>query len=325
MTFELQHLRHLIALAEHGSFMRAAVALGMSQPALSHSIKRLEERLGKVMFTRSNSGAVPTDAGLMQIERARELLRLADDFDRGADGQSELQTDYVAVGAGPYPAESVVGKAAARFVEQFPRVSMQIRVNTWGSLLQQLRNRELDFIVLETGQLQRERDIEAPSFTYSQSVYFVARSRHPLASRPRVGVSELFGWPIVAPTRIPPPVLEQLLAAQRDTDATSSTRHVFPAIECSDITTVKRIVENSDAITAVSLTCVADELESGRFAVLCTAPWLQLNFGVVSLPGRPLTPAAGNFLAIVMDVEREAAGIEEQLVARWAPAAARAD
>ncbi len=62
MTFELQHLRHLVALAEHGSFMRAAVALGMSQPALSHSIKKLEERLGKVMFTRNNSGAVPTDS-----------------------------------------------------------------------------------------------------------------------------------------------------------------------------------------------------------------------------------------------------------------------
>ncbi len=208
---------------------------------------------------------------------------------------SPCRPAIVAVGAGPYPAESVVGKAAARFVEQFPRVSMQIRVNTWGSLLQQLRNRELDFIVLETSQLQRERDIEAPSFTYSQTVYFVARSRAPTGLAPSVsGVSEFSagrssrrrGSPRRSSSNCWPP-------STQPSDATFVFGHVFPAIECSDITTVKRIVENSNAITAVSLTSVADELESGRFVVLCTAPWLQLNFGVVSLKGRPLTHAAG--------------------------------
>jgi DNA-binding transcriptional LysR family regulator len=324
MTIELQHLRHLVALVEHGSFMRAAAALGMSQPALSHSIKKLERQLGAVLFTRNSSGAVPTDSGLLQLERARDLLRLADDFVRTAGGQRTLQTGHLSVGAGPYPAESVIGRAAARFVEQFPRVSMQIRVNTWGVLLQQLRSRELDFIVLETSQLKRERDIEVPPFTYSQTVYFVARSEHPLAAQPNVQVGDVFGWPIVAPTRIPPPVLDQLLAAQHTAFGASSPKHAFPAIECSDLTTVKRIVENSDAITAVSLTCVADELERGRFIALCTAPWLHLSFGVVSLKGRPLTQAAEKFRSLVLDVERDVAREDEQLVARWASMAATA-
>lgn len=319
MTIELQHLRHLVALAEHGSFMRAAAALGMSQPALSHSIKKLERQLGTVLFTRNSSGAVPTDSGLLQLERARDLLRLADDFIRNSNGQAALQTGHLAVGAGPYPAESVVGKAAARFVEQFPQVSVQIRVNTWGALLQQLRSRELDFIVLETSQLQRERDIEVPPFTYSQTVYFVARSEHPLASRPAVQVGDVFSWPIVAPTRIPPQVLDQLLAAQHAAISAFSPGHVFPAIECSDLTTVKRILENSNAITAVPLSSVADELERGRFVALCTAPWLHLSFGVVSLKGRSLTQAAEKFRALVLDVEREVAREDEELVARWAP------
>lgn len=322
MTIELQHLRHLVALAEHGSFMRAAAALGMSQPALSHSIKKLERQLGTVLFTRNSSGAVPTDSGLLQLERARDLLRLADDFIRNSNGQAALQTGHLSVGAGPYPAESVVGKAAARFVEQFPRVSVQIRVNTWGALLQQLRSRELDFIVLETSQLQRERDIEVPPFTYSQTVYFVARSEHPLASRPAVQVGDVFSWPIVAPTRIPPQVLDQLLAAQHAAISAFSPGHVFPAIECSDLTTVKRILENSNAITAVPLSSVADELERGRFVALCTAPWLHLSFGVVSLKGRSLTQAAEKFRALVLDVEHEVAREDEQLVARWAPTAA---
>jgi len=322
MTIELHQLRHLVALAEHGSFMRAAAALEMSQPALSHSIKKLERQLGTVLFTRNSSGAIPTDSGLLQLERARDLLRLADDFARNSHGQGALQTGHLAVGAGPYPAESVIGKAAARFVEQFPKVSVQIRVNTWGALLQQLRSRELDFVVLETSQLKRERDIEVPPFTYSQTVYFVARSEHPLASHPNVQVGDVFGWPVVAPTRIPPHVLDQLLAAQHAAISAFSPGHVFPAIECSDLSTVKRILENSNAITAVPLSSVADELERGRFVALCTAPWLHLNFGVVSLKARPLTQAAEKFRALVLDVEREVAGDDEQLVARWAPRAA---
>ena len=84
MPLELQQLRQVIALAEHGSFVRAAAALHISQPALSRSVRGLEQRFGNDLFVRTSSGVVPTDVGRLYIGRARDVLRLANELDREA-------------------------------------------------------------------------------------------------------------------------------------------------------------------------------------------------------------------------------------------------
>ena len=90
MAFELQQLRQVIALAEHGSFVRAAAALHISQPALSRSIQNLERHFGSELFQRSSVGVVPTDVGRLYIERARDLLRLAEDLERDAGDSTDV-------------------------------------------------------------------------------------------------------------------------------------------------------------------------------------------------------------------------------------------
>ena len=60
---ELEQLRHLIRVAETGKFTRAAETIGLSQPALSRSIARLEDELGQPVFERQTRQVVPTDAG----------------------------------------------------------------------------------------------------------------------------------------------------------------------------------------------------------------------------------------------------------------------
>ena len=81
MAMELQQLRQVVALAEHRSFVRASAALHISQPALSRSIQNLERRFGSSLFLRSAAGVVPTDLGRLYIERARDLLRMADELE----------------------------------------------------------------------------------------------------------------------------------------------------------------------------------------------------------------------------------------------------
>ena len=124
MALELQQLRQVVALAEHRSFVRASAALHISQPALSRSIQNLERRFGSSLFLRSAVGVVPTDLGRLYIERARDLLRMADELEGEAIGHAAMRTGRVDVGGGPYPTDSFLGPAVARFVEQFPQVSV---------------------------------------------------------------------------------------------------------------------------------------------------------------------------------------------------------
>lgn len=320
MPFELKQLRQVVALAEHGSFVRAAAALHMSQPALSRSIQKLEARFGSELFLRSSGGAVPSDLGRLYIERARDLLRMADELDREAVSHGNLRTGRVAVGGGPYPAEALLALAAAVFVQQFPGISVQVHSRSWDELARQLRSRELDFFVAETSTLQREPDLDIVPMPSTHPIYFIARAGHPLVEKGRdVSVSDPFAWPFVAPSRVPPRILDPMLAAHRSASSRLAAGHPFPAIECNGLATAKRIVLNSDAITASIPSCVATELECGLLVLLTREPWMHLHYGIVTLKGQPRTQVAERFLEHVLEAERDVEHEDARLVARYAP------
>ena len=319
MALELQQLRQVLALAEHGSFVRASAVLHISQPALSRSIQNLERRFGTQLFLRSSGGVVPTDLGRLYIERSRDVLRMADELDREAVSHGALRRGRVAAGGGPYPADAVLGRAAAKFIGQFPGVSVKVLASDWDELARQLRSRELDFFIAETSTLHREPDLDVLPTPAAHPIYLVARAGHPLAGRSKVSIEDALEWPMVAPGRIPPRVLDPLLAAHRAATKRSATARPFPAIECNSLAVVKRIAATSDAITATILSCISTELESGQFVLLAREPWLHLQYGVTSLKGLPRTQVAERFLGFVLDAEREASAEEQRLVARFDP------
>jgi DNA-binding transcriptional LysR family regulator len=316
MPFELRQLRHLLALGEHGSFSRAAAALPLSQPALSRSIQSLERAIGTPLFQRTSTGVVPTDIGRLFTQRARDLVRMADELDSGELRGRGLRSGRVTVGAGFLPADTVVGPAAAQFAARFPGVSVELRVAHWDDLLRQLRSRDLDFLVAEISTLEGQQDLAVEPMS-RHPVYFAARRAHPLAGRRQVRTGELFAWPFALASRVPPRLLEPLLAAKRTSREPASAARVFPSITCNSLSTVKGIVERSDAVTALTLPCIAAELASGTWAVLATAPWLHTHYGMVIVKGRPMTQATEKFREIVAESELAATREEQRLVARW--------
>jgi DNA-binding transcriptional LysR family regulator len=317
MAYELQQLRQVIALAEHGSFVRAAAALHISQPALSRSLQNLERHFGSDLFVRSSAGVVPTDVGRLYIERARDLLRLAEDLDYVAGSHRTLRGGSVAVGAGPFPFESFLGPAAARLTEQFPGVSVQLRSRDWDDLVRELRSRQLDFFIAEISTLQREPDLEVAPLPSKHAIYLVARAGHPLTRRDRLDVADVLEWPFAAPGRVPPRILEPMLSAHRAAAKRGAAPRPFPSIQCNGLAPVKRIIAASDAVSASILSCMAREIESGEFVLLATEPWLHLSYGIVSLRGRPWTQAAETFREFVLEAERAATEEERRLVARF--------
>jgi len=322
MALELQQLRQVLALAEHRSFVRAAAALHISQPALSRSIQNLERQFGSSLFLRSTSGVVPTDLGRLYIERARDLLRLADELEGEAVGHAAFHTGRVGFGGGAYPADSFLCTAAARFAEQFPRISVRLHSGSWDDLVQQLRSRTLDFFVAETSVLAREPDLDVTQIPAQHPAYFFARAGHPLTrSESPVRAADVLAWPFAAPSRIPPRVLDPLLAAHRASSSRSSAARPFPAIECNGLAPVKRIVAASDAVSASILPCIAEELDSGRFVLLATEPWLFLHYGVVSLRDRPWPHTADTLRSFVLEAESEATELERRLQEKHAPEA----
>lgn len=96
-----RELRVLVAVAEQGGFSAAAVTLGMTQSAVSHSVRGSERRLGAVLFDRGRSGAVPTPAGERALGYARRVLRLLEVM--GSEGATGPAAALRAAGVLPPP------------------------------------------------------------------------------------------------------------------------------------------------------------------------------------------------------------------------------
>lgn len=295
----------------------------MTQPALSRSIKVLEERIGASLFERSAGGVTPTDEGRLLIQRAGVLVLAADDLDRELVRRRVPGSGHLAVGAGPYPAETIVPAALCEFAPAHPRVRVRVLVRgDWDDLLRRLRARELDFFVAETSTLVGEHDLEVERLA-PHPAYFIARAGHPLARRGTVRAEHTFAYPFVALSRFPPRVLQPMLSSQQEADAARRGRP-FPAIELTSLAAVKRVLAKSDAIAPLTLPCVAEEIERGTLVVLGTESWAISGYGLVSLKGHAPSAAAIRFRECLRASEAALVREESLLLARHALRAAAA-
>ncbi len=318
MPLELRQMRHVVALAEHGSFARAATALGLSQSALSRSIQSVEREVGSQLFVRTASGVEPTDGGRVLVARIRQIVQLTEDLDRELVGERGLQSGQLNVGGGPYPAQSMLADALARFVADYPRVVVRVMMREWDELLRRLRAREIEFFVAEISTFGGEVDLEVEPLGV-HATFILARRGHPLASRVPVSFADGLAYPYVSLTRIPPRSLEPIRAVLRRSPEFSAANRVFPALEFNALDAVRRIVLGSDALMVAPPACVKSELESGMLVALGSEPHLATRYGIVRLRSYPLSAAGERFREYVLQAEREFTELEKELLERWRP------
>ena len=318
MSLEVRQMRHVLALVEHGSFARAATAVGLSQSALSRSIQSVERETGSQLFVRTASGVEPTDSGNAFIARIRQIVQLTEDLDRDLVSDRGLQSGHVHVGAGPYPAQSMLTDALSRFVADYPRIVVRVMMREWDELLRRLRGREIEFFVAEYSTFGGETDLDIEPME-THPTLTLARRGHPLAARAPISFEDGFAFPYASLTRIPPRGLEPIRALQRRMPEALTAQRVFPALEFNALEALKQIVLGSDALMVAPPSCVLHELESGRLVAIGSAPFLSLRYGIVRLKTQPLSAAAARFREYVLKAERDFTEREKVLLERWRP------
>ncbi|MCX4781253.1 LysR family transcriptional regulator [Streptomyces sp. NBC_01264] len=128
-----QELRVLVAVAERGGFSAAAASLGLTQSAVSHSVRGSEAKLGAVLFERGRSGASPTPAGERAVGHARRILRLHEVMAaeaRGADraGGPAVPEGVLRIAAFRSAALHLLPPALERLTARHPGIRPEVRV-----------------------------------------------------------------------------------------------------------------------------------------------------------------------------------------------------
>jgi DNA-binding transcriptional LysR family regulator len=197
MQLELRHLRTLRAVADHGSVTKAAAALGVSQPALTAQLRRIEQLFGGALFTRDHTGATATGFGEFVLARARVVLAGVDDLLAG--GPYELAGQDVRVGSFENP---VVVTLIANLTAALPesRITLQtqhfVRV-----LVDMVANGRLDVALVADypGHELRADPSLGLGVVAVEPVFVALPAGHRLASRHEVELADLAGDPWVLP------------------------------------------------------------------------------------------------------------------------------
>jgi LysR family pca operon transcriptional activator len=189
MTIEFEDLRVFLAAAEHGSFGRAANALGLAQPSVSNRMAALERRIGRPLFSRSTRGATLTAAGERLIPHARRALQVLEDAQAAARATHYLPPIRVLLSASYAP---VLLPAVVDAFESADR-PLSVSYDHGPNVVRAIATGEADIGFLAP--CPHPTTVALRSLGVSPVVAVVAPD-HPLTTRRRTTLAELGDYPI---------------------------------------------------------------------------------------------------------------------------------
>jgi len=190
----LQQLRALAAVAESGSFTLAAEALQLTQPAISHLIKRMEHELGQPLVVRGRRIRM-TSAGEMMVDTAVRALRLIDESVGACRSQSQLREGRVVLAVGHLTAGALLPPLLSRFSQQHPALATALLDSTADQMISRILSQEADLgFGSDIGQKHSELATEP---LFSERMALFARDDHPLAQRVVIDAKHLDGLPFI--------------------------------------------------------------------------------------------------------------------------------
>lgn len=297
---ELRHLRCFVAVAEELHFGRAAARLHVAQPAVSQTIRSLEEEIGLSLFDRANRRVALTEAGRVLLNEARSTLSRFDDLLAAMTRVREGHDTTLSIGAMPALPPDLVPSLLARVAAAGPGPAVVVRaVGSDRGAGELLASGALD-IVLVRGV------VDAPGVTSvvvaREAIGVALPVEHPLAMRPAVAPSDLSGVPLVSFGRATDPAQFERVYAPLMAAGLTALRLVHEshagAVEAS-----LRLVERGVGLSLK----LASEVESFASAALTWRPLAGVELEVViSGAWRPdrVTPALRWLIHVVEELAR---------------------
>ena len=188
MHVTLRQLRVLLAVAETGSFSAAARVVGLSQPAVSQSIRAVEQALGVSLLQRTTRHVVLTQAGEQLVLPLRDALKTLEDVLTQAQQAGERLLHVVRVAATPSLSGRLLPRCLADVARQFPGVAVQLKEQAQDAALASVRRGTVDF-ALAVGDFG-PCELQRTSLLKDRFV-LVCRGDHPFARRDKVSIGHL--------------------------------------------------------------------------------------------------------------------------------------
>ncbi|NLS04273.1 pca operon transcription factor PcaQ [Rhizobium sp. P32RR-XVIII] len=259
---KLRHLQAFVEVARQKSVMKAARLMHVSQPAVTKTIRELEEALGVKLFERDGRGIKITRYGEVFLRHAGTALTAVRQGLDSVTHERVGNAPLIRVGALPTVSTHIMPRAMNLFLKENIWSRIKIVTGENAVLLEQLRVGDLDLVV---GRLAAPEKMAGFSFEhlYSEQVVFAVRAGHPLLMAKQPIFSRIGDYTVLMPTQasIIRPFVESFLIANGIADLPNQIETVSDSFG-------RAFVRSSEAIWIISAGVVATDIADGLLGIL---------------------------------------------------------
>ena len=291
----IKHLEHLLALADTGSFSRAAEKLFITQSALSRSIQSLEGDLGAKVLDRIGKRNELTPLGLDVVARARHIVRDTAELRHSAQLLQQGGQGSVSVGLGSGPGALLTIPLMCSAAGHYPGMRVAITRGSTELQIQQLRSRQLDAMVVDMRRVTPATDLNIESLGEVRAG-FIVNSAHPLAAKRAVSFQDITQYPVAST-----PLSDEVVRLLVDQYGVLANPSAMVTLLCEDVASLLATVARTQAIYLGVLATARAGLQDGSLVELPIKPKLQASarFAYVTLAGRTEAPMMAWFRQFV--------------------------
>jgi DNA-binding transcriptional LysR family regulator len=296
MEIEPRQLLHLLAIARSGSFVRAAEALNVSQPALSASISRLEDVVGLRLLERGRHGAHLNPAGAALARHAESLEFILRNARAEALAAANGVAGPLSIGGTPLATNSIIPAILARLTREAAPIAVNVTEGINDELIELLERHEIDFAIGPIARGPSSPRVEE-ILLFRTRLVVVVRAGHRLAAAGAISLADLSDelW-ILPPQGKFRAHVEALLA-------TAGLPMPANSIQASPFGVLKELLRLTDGLTLLSDQIVRPELATGSLiAIPLREPVAVRSFGLQLLKDQPMNSLAARFKDLAIEL-----------------------
>jgi DNA-binding transcriptional LysR family regulator len=193
-SMEMRRLEVFCKVVELKSFTKAAEALFLSQPTVSEHIRTLEGMLGEKLIDRLGREALPTPAGRIFYQYARNIVHMRDEALQALESFRGNLAGRLTLGASTIPGTYLLPRLVGSFKASYPSIEITLRISDTAKIVEEVLETNLEAGIVGSGWIDRRLTLEEVG---SDELVLAVYPQHPWAARGQISLSELAGEPFI--------------------------------------------------------------------------------------------------------------------------------
>ena len=307
---DFRKLKYFVAVSEQKSFTKGAEVLRIAQPALGLQIRQLEQQLKVQLLVRHSRGVELTEAGVILLEHARDILERIELARAAVRDSAPIQSERITIGMAPSISAMLSYPLIKLGAQRFPNVTIVLVEELSSVLLEWLENGRID-VAIGYELLNSAKVAGDPLFIQD---FFLVQPPKAKPRRRKINFAELANIELLMPAS--PHGLRELMEA----GAARLGLHLKIRSEVQSISVLKELVEQGICATVLSYGAVARECEKGRLAAteIVNPTVKRIAYLAYSLR-RPRSKAKDAVLAFIRELALKQKGVNSNLHRGAAP------